>query len=323
MPSPAATIPTAVRPVGWHEIAGLTPLMVLIVLIGVYPRPFFDRIRPAVAVDQHPIRRDGCDRCPSNGPDQTRMLPSRSNRARAQTTAPRRVDSDGVRRDVPNAVRRARSPISISRVAVDDAHRSLASWPGRRFVILLPEMLILLLTATVMMTAGAFVRLPAADLVRRGRRRPGRRPWSPCSRSASQATDPYSAVALNDAFSRLRPARASCSSGLVLLALAHDQVDDARAAEFFGSLLMINAGAMLVAAANELVFLFVGLELVSMPTYLLLYLPRRTATHAGGGDQVLLPEHLLVGPAALRPGVPLRPDRGEQPEGPRVPGRTT
>ena len=32
---------------------------------------------------------------------------------------------------------------------------------------------------------------------------------------------------------------------------------------------------MLVAAANELVFLFVGLELVSMPTYLLLYLSRR------------------------------------------------
>ena len=33
---------------------------------------------------------------------------------------------------------------------------------------------------------------------------------------------------------------------------------------------------MAVAAANELVFLFVGLELVSMPTYLLLYLSRRS-----------------------------------------------
>ena len=41
---------------------------------------------------------------------------------------------------------------------------------------------------------------------------------------------------------------------------------------------MIEAGAMLVAAANEMVFLFVGLELVSMPTYLLLYLSRRTPT---------------------------------------------
>jgi NADH-quinone oxidoreductase subunit M len=41
--------PTAIRPVGWHEVAGLGVLMVFIVLIGVYPRPFFDRIRPAVA----------------------------------------------------------------------------------------------------------------------------------------------------------------------------------------------------------------------------------------------------------------------------------
>jgi NADH-quinone oxidoreductase subunit M len=38
-----------VRPIGWHEIAGLAPLMVFIVLIGVYPKPFFDRISPAAA----------------------------------------------------------------------------------------------------------------------------------------------------------------------------------------------------------------------------------------------------------------------------------
>ncbi|MEO6811824.1 MAG: NADH-quinone oxidoreductase subunit M [Isosphaeraceae bacterium] len=38
-----------IRPVGWHEIAGLSPIMVLIVVIGVYPKPFFDRLRPTVA----------------------------------------------------------------------------------------------------------------------------------------------------------------------------------------------------------------------------------------------------------------------------------
>ena len=142
-------------------------------------------------------------------------------------------------------------------------------------LVLAPE-LILLLTATVMMTAGAFVRAP-------------RRAWSIASAVAlalalvvlialrGETTDPYSAVALNDAFSYWSRI-ALVLSGLVLLALAHDQVDDARAAEFFGSLLMFQAGAMLVASANELVFLFVGLELVSMPTYLLLYLSRRTTT---------------------------------------------
>jgi NADH-quinone oxidoreductase subunit M len=45
----------AVRPIGWHEIVGLTPLMVLIVLIGVYPRPFFNRIRPSVAAIVRPF----------------------------------------------------------------------------------------------------------------------------------------------------------------------------------------------------------------------------------------------------------------------------
>jgi NADH-quinone oxidoreductase subunit N len=143
------------------------------------------------------------------------------------------------------------------------------------FMILLPEIL-LLITATAMMTAGAFVQLP-------------RRAW--CATAAvalgvalmvliglgERSPDIYSTPALNDAFSSY------CRvifllSGLIVLALAHDQVDDGRAAEFFGALLFINAGAMLVAASNELVFLFVGLELVSIPTYLILYLPRRTKT---------------------------------------------
>lgn len=143
------------------------------------------------------------------------------------------------------------------------------------FVILLPEIL-LLLSATAIMTAGPFVAL-------------GRRTWYGLSVAAlgltlmvllAQGTvsaDPYSSIVLSDAFSfygRLLLA----FSGLIVLALAHDQVDSGRAAEFFGSLLFINAGAMLVAASNELIILFVGLELVSIPTYLLLYLSRRTTT---------------------------------------------
>src|SRR5262249_19159563 len=124
-------------------------------------------------------------------------------------------------------------------------------------LILLPELLILL-TATVMMTAGAFVRWP-------------RRIWCATAVGAlfaalvvlfavgARPVDIYSAVAINDALSR--GARlVILLSGLILLALAHDQVDDARSAEFFGAILMIEAGSMLIAAANELVFLFVGLE---------------------------------------------------------------
>lgn len=156
----------------------------------------------------------------------------------------------------------------MSTDALHTLHRSL--------MILLPEFLIIG-TAIVMMTAGVFKRLP-------------RRTWSAISAAVlivaflmayalgnfSTTAIAYGSVVLNDAmawYARL----GLIFTGLVLLCLAHDQVDDDRAPEFFGSILMIHAGAMLVVAANELVFLFVGLELVSIPTYLLLYLPRRNA----------------------------------------------
>ena len=45
--------------------------------------------------------------------------------------------------------------------------------------------------------------------------------------------------------------------------------------EYLGSLLLIIAGLMLVAAAANLIHLFVGLELISIPTYILLSLGRR------------------------------------------------
>ena len=45
--------------------------------------------------------------------------------------------------------------------------------------------------------------------------------------------------------------------------------------EYLGSLLLIIAGLMLVASAANLVLLFVGLELISIPTYILLSLGRR------------------------------------------------
>lgn len=145
----------------------------------------------------------------------------------------------------------------------------------RTLKVLLPEAL-LVLAALAMITSAAFVRLP-------------RRIWSLLAAGALVAsigvllalrhTDTmgiaYAAVVLNDALS-FYARLGFLLTGLILVALAHDQVEPQRAAEFFGSLLLLHAGAMLVAASNELVLLFVGLELVSIPTYLLLYLPRRT-----------------------------------------------
>jgi NADH-quinone oxidoreductase subunit N len=142
-------------------------------------------------------------------------------------------------------------------------------------LVLVPE-LILLFTAMGITTASAFINRP-------------RRLWCVISVGAlllallalfnlsGRQTGVYSAVALNDDLSYYARG-VLLLAGLVLVALAHREPDDGRAGEFFGALLMMNAGVMLVAAANELVFLFVGLELVSMPTYLLLYLSRRNRT---------------------------------------------
>lgn len=139
--------------------------------------------------------------------------------------------------------------------------------------VLAPEIL-LVAVAIVMMTAAPFVQV-------------ARKGWCAIAAAALAAgilvlmgtrhvdPDVYVGTAINDAMSfyvRLFV----LLSGFILLGLAHREPPEDRSAEFFGSFLMIQAGAMLTASANDLILLFVGLELVSIPTYLLLYLSRRT-----------------------------------------------
>jgi NADH-quinone oxidoreductase subunit N len=64
------------------------------------------------------------------------------------------------------------------------------------------------------------------------------------------------------------------AGGIVLLLSSWNAVGDAQAPEFHACLLLIIAGVCLTGCANELVTLFLALELVSIPTYVLLYLPR-------------------------------------------------
>lgn len=65
--------------------------------------------------------------------------------------------------------------------------------------------------------------------------------------------------------------------GLLLVLLGWRPLSAPGTAEYLGSLLLVIAGLMLVADAHDLVLLFVGLELISIPTYVLLYLGRRDA----------------------------------------------
>jgi NADH-quinone oxidoreductase subunit N len=62
--------------------------------------------------------------------------------------------------------------------------------------------------------------------------------------------------------------------GAILLLLA-SRTGSSGASEYTGSLLLTIVGLMLVVATGDLVLLFVALELISIPTYVLLYLGRR------------------------------------------------
>jgi NADH-quinone oxidoreductase subunit N len=63
--------------------------------------------------------------------------------------------------------------------------------------------------------------------------------------------------------------------GLGFTLIAARLADSELASEFFGCLMLIAAGIMLTASANELVLLFLGLELISIPTYVLLFIGRK------------------------------------------------
>src|SRR5262249_788082 len=63
--------------------------------------------------------------------------------------------------------------------------------------------------------------------------------------------------------------------GAVLVLFSWDEVSDEHAAEYYACLLVIVAGLSLTGAANDLIMLFLALELISIPTYVLLYLQHR------------------------------------------------
>lgn len=65
------------------------------------------------------------------------------------------------------------------------------------------------------------------------------------------------------------------ATGAVLVLTNWNQTSDNDSAESHACLLFILAGANLIALSNDLVALFLALELVSIPTYLFLYIARR------------------------------------------------
>jgi len=62
--------------------------------------------------------------------------------------------------------------------------------------------------------------------------------------------------------------------GLVFVLFSWSEVPEKQAADFLGCMLVTIAGLSMCGSANDLIGLFLSLEMISIPTYVLLYLPR-------------------------------------------------
>lgn len=134
-------------------------------------------------------------------------------------------------------------------------------------IFLLPE-IILIIVASLVYVVGAFVERPALWT------------WVGAATIVAAAVPLFS----NDAGTvgtgvatdelALFTRALSLGAGLLLVLLSARSADPRLAAEYVGSLLLTVAGAMLVGTAQDLVLIFLGLELISIPTYVLLYLGR-------------------------------------------------
>ncbi len=93
--------------------------------------------------------------------------------------------------------------------------------------------------------------------------------------------------------------------GAVMVLMAWRPLATGGTPEYLGSLLLIVAGLMLVASAANLVLLFVGLELVSIPTYILLSLGRRDPAGQEAAAKYFYLSVLASAISALRSEFPL------------------
>ncbi|MGD9720283.1 MAG: NADH-quinone oxidoreductase subunit N [Pirellulales bacterium] len=161
--------------------------------------------------------------------------------------------------------------------------------------LLLPEM-ILALSATLVYLAGAFfparrgwswlaaaaILVAAIVLAGRGAAAPAAPDAAAPAAAApdTAATTTYQSVA-DDAFS-YAVRWLVLAVGLVFVMLAAHTSEQGESSEFMGSLLLMLVGLMFVALANDLVLMFVALELISIPTYVLLFLGRDKAMLESG-----------------------------------------
>ena len=159
---------------------------------------------------------------------------------------------------------------------------------------LMPE-IVLVLTAVVLYLRGAFAR-QSPEATGAGKT-PATDPVGPMADGRSVQIALVGVVVAGWALARFRPPIEHSGPVLLdglgqyvrwlslagvgfLVLLGSSGTAPRRLPEYLGTLLLAGAGVMLVAVADNLVLLFLGLELVSIPTYILLCVGRQDASGA-------------------------------------------
>ena len=95
----------------------------------------------------------------------------------------------------------------------------------------------------------------------------------------------------------------------LLLAIGYLRREQLEVAEYVALMLFSALGMIVMTTANDLIVVFLALEILSIPLYVLAAYDRRRLTLAGSGHQVLRARRVLVGDLPLRHRARLRRDR--------------
>jgi NADH-quinone oxidoreductase subunit N len=95
----------------------------------------------------------------------------------------------------------------------------------------------------------------------------------PCQQAAGKSLAVYQTPLVFDSLAQFTRWIGLASGGLLIL-MSWNELSDRHAADHHACLLVLVAGIGLVGMANDLVTMFLALEAISIPTYILLYLPK-------------------------------------------------
>ena len=283
------------KDVSLREISWSCRCSALSLFLGFYPKPVLDRVEPA--------RRAAS--CTTSSARATTASPSRRRsprRSSERASVERRAvthgaDERGRHRDARRRrtrSRRRRSTGSRSRRArARSARPSSSCWPGA--------------------AAPRHAVSDAGRLRDRGRRRRHRRrdrcswQWhdrrrttAPSPRSASMVAVDGFAVFLGVVVLIATAARAAARRS------ATSSASSSKAPEYVALMLFSATGMMLMTSANDLIVVFLALEILSIPLYVLAAFDRRRLSVAGSRPQVLRARRVLVGGLPLRHRARLR-----------------